>query len=199
MCEYVEVWVWEYEGSCTCHYAGHMVHFMASKLVRRLYSSSSSPASMCFKTFSVNSGWQDTASAKSTPSPCFVEDQGVHSVRNVRNVRKRQELGKMSGNCQEKSCFLEKCQDCQEIVRFFPNTKIPYLYFMSLKVKDPCCLCNICSSGTSRNAFSKNFRLRRAVSVFVSEKVCCGRVSNRPWKNWKPWKTWNQDVWPQKP
>ena len=62
--------------------------------------------------------------------------QGVHSVR---NVRKRQELGKMSGNCQEKSCFLEKCQDCQEIVSFFPNTKILYLYFMSLKVKDPCC------------------------------------------------------------
>ena len=45
----------------------------------------------------------------------------------------------MSGNCQEKSCFLEKCQDCQEIVSFFPNTKILYLYFMSLKVKDPCC------------------------------------------------------------
>ena len=80
----------------------------------------------------------------STPIPRAVvakndRNQGVHSVRKVRNVRKRQELGKMSGNCQEKSCFLEKCQDCQEIVSSFPSTKILYLYFMSLKVKDPCC------------------------------------------------------------
>ena len=106
----------------------------------------------------------------------------------------------MSGNCQEKSCFLEKCQDCQEIMSFFSKHQNSLFVFYEFEGKRSLLLiCNICSSGTSRNAFSKNFRLRRAVSVFVCEKVCCGRVSNRPWKTWKPWKTWNWDVWPQKP
>ena len=116
-----------------------------------------------------------------TALTAFLHHQGVHSVRNVRNVRKRQELGKMSGNCQEKSCFLEKCQDCQEIVSFFSKYQNSLFVFYEFEGKRSLLLiCNICSSGTSRNAFSKNFRLRRAVSVFVCEKVCCGRVSNRP-------------------
>ena len=110
---------------------------------------------------------------------------------NVRNWAKCQETVRRN------HVFLEKCQDCQEIVSFFSKYQNSLFVFYEFEGKRSLLLiCNICSSGTSRNAFSKNFRLRRAVSVFVCEKVCCGRVSNRPWKTWK---TWNWDVWPQKP
>ena len=46
-----------------------------------------------------------------------------------------QNVRKLSGEIM----FFRKMSGLSGNYEFFPNTKILYLYFMSLKVKDPCC------------------------------------------------------------
>ena len=107
-----------------------------------------------------------------TGCPLCQECQECQETSGIgQNVRKLsgeimffRKMSGLSGNCE----FFSKYQNSLFVFYEFEGKRSLLL------------ICNICSSGTSRNAFSKNLRLRRAACVFVCEEVCCGRVSNQP-------------------
>ena len=134
---------------------------------------------ICYRTSIFPRFWHGTG------CPLCQECQECQETSGIgQNVRKLsgeimffRKMSGLSGNCE----FFSKYQNSLFVFYEFEGKRSLLL------------ICNICSSGTSRNAFSKNLRLRRAVCVFVCEEVCCDRVSNQPWK------PWNWDMWPQKP